>query len=136
MDGIEPINSSIHLLCDSSYFWFKIKFEEFMNSKSTNSKFNPIVNGLKVDAGFFSVILKVIESSSGQLYLLLIQIFLILKKLASSRRVLRQYLSFFAPCTLGATIQLSLVFFCRIFACAICHIINFGCVYSIIEHFS
>lgn len=81
-----------------------------MNSKSTNSKFNPIVNGLKVDGGFFYAILKVIESSSGQLYLLLIQIFLILKKLASSRRVLRQYLSFFVLCTLGATIQLSLVF--------------------------
>lgn len=81
-----------------------------MNSKSTNSKFNPIVNGLKVDGGFFSAILKVIESSSEQLYLLLIQIFLILKKLASSRRVLRQYLSFFVLCTLGATIQLSLVF--------------------------
>ncbi|MGB7696873.1 MAG: hypothetical protein WBL46_06595 [Nitrososphaeraceae archaeon] len=81
-----------------------------MNSKSTNSKFNPIVNGLKVDGGFFSAILKVIESSREQLYLLLIQIFLILKKLASSRRVLRQYLSFFVLCTLGATIQLSLVF--------------------------
>jgi len=26
MDGIELISSSIHLLCDSSYFWFKIKF--------------------------------------------------------------------------------------------------------------
>lgn len=81
-----------------------------MNSKSTNSKFNPIVNGLKVDGGFFSAILKVIESSREQLYLLLIQIFLILKKLASSRRVLRQYLSFFVLCTLGATIQLPLVF--------------------------
>jgi len=81
-----------------------------MNSKSTNSKFNPIVNGLKVDGGLISAILKGIESSSGEIYLLLMQIFLILKKIASSRRVLRQYLSYFALCTLGATIQLSLVF--------------------------
>ena len=50
-----------------------------MNSKSTNSKFNPIVNGLKVDGGLISAILKGIESSSGELYLLLMQIFLILK---------------------------------------------------------
>lgn len=106
-----------------------------MNSKSTNSKFNPIVNGLKVDGGFFSAILKVIESSREQLYLLLIQIFLILKKLASSRRVLRQYLSFFVLCTLGATIQLSLVFVFVEYSRAIYHIIDFGYVYSIIEHF-
>lgn len=106
-----------------------------MNSKSTNSKFNPIVNGLKVDGSFFSAILKVIESSREQLYLLLIQIFLILKKLASSRRVLRQYLSFFVLCTLGATIQLSLVFVFVEYSRAIYHIIDFGYVYSIIEHF-
>jgi len=50
-----------------------------MNSKSTNSKFNPIVNGPKVGGGLISAILKGIESSSGELYLLLMQIFLILK---------------------------------------------------------
>ena len=93
-----------------------------MNSKSTISKFNPIVNGLKVDGGFISAILKWIESSSVELYLLLMQIFLILKKIASARRVLRQYLSYFALCTLGATIQLSLVFvFVKIRVCNIPH---------------
>jgi hypothetical protein len=106
-----------------------------MNSKSTNSKFNQIVNGLNVDGGFFSAILKVIESSSGQLYLLLIQIFLILKKLASSRRVLRQYLSFFALCTLGATIQLSLVFVFVEYSHVQYTTSLILAVYSIIEHF-
>src|SRR6185436_7904471 len=81
-----------------------------MNSKSTNSKFNPIINGLKVDGGLISAILKGIESSSRQIFLLLMQILLILKKIASSRRVLGQYLSYFALCSLDATIQLSLVF--------------------------
>jgi len=81
-----------------------------MNSKSTNSKFNPIVNGLKVDVGLISAILKGIESSSREIFLLLMQILLILKKIASSRRVLGQYLSYFALCSLDATIQLSLVF--------------------------
>jgi len=59
-----------------------------MNSKRTNSKFNPIINGLKVDGGLISAILKGIESSSREIYLLLMQILLILKKIASSRRVL------------------------------------------------
>ena len=103
-----------------------------MNSKSTNSKFNPIVNGLKVDGGFFSAILKVIESSREQLYLLLIQIFLILKKIASSRRVLGQYLSYFALYSGRNNSAITSICFCKIFACAIYHIINFGCVYSII----
>ncbi|MGI0021898.1 MAG: glycosyltransferase, partial [Nitrososphaeraceae archaeon] len=45
--------------------------KEFMNSKSTNSKFNQNVNGLKVDGGFISAILKGIESSSGQFILVI-----------------------------------------------------------------
>ena len=53
---------------------------EFMSS-STNSKFDH-VNILKVDGGFISANLKGIESSSGSLYLLLMQIFPLLNKLA------------------------------------------------------
>jgi len=45
--------------------------KEFLNSKSTNSKFNQNVNGLKVDGGFISAILKGIESSSGQFILVI-----------------------------------------------------------------
>ena len=42
-----------------------------MNSKSTNSKFNQNFNGLKVDCGFITAILKGIESSSGQFILVI-----------------------------------------------------------------